>query len=225
MKLLDSFWAWPDGWVWRTTRARTEQSRRARFAMFMRELQPGPNERVLDIGAGEGEGRAVNFFEDWYPWRRQITAVALSDLPEFRRAFPEVSLVIGDGQRLPFADNSFDIVFSNAVIEHVGTETDQRRFIAEACRVARRVFISTPNRWFPIDAHTMIPFAHWLPMAWRNAIYHGLKRDYFATEERLRLIGARELFSFVPPGYHARILRQRVGGLTSNLNVVIERTS
>ncbi len=223
MTFLKNFWSWPDGFIWRMTRKRTEQSRRARFEIFMRELLPGPADHVLDIGAGEGEGRAVNFFEEWYPWPSQITAVALEDLPAFRAAYPAVKLVVGDGKKLPFPNKAFDIVFSNAVIEHVGTIADQRHFIAEACRVANRVFLSTPNRWFPIDFHTMIPFAHWLPMNMRNAIYRFFHRDYFASEARLRLLGERELLSLIPNNVQARVIRQRVLGWTANINVILER--
>jgi SAM-dependent methyltransferase len=198
-------------------------SRRRRFDLFMREVRPTATDKVLDIGAGEGEGRSVNFFEEWYPWRGSITAVALQDLPSFRAAYPEVQFVIGDGTRLPFPDGSFDIVFSNAVIEHVGNIDAQRRFVHEACRVGARVFLSTPNRWFPIDAHTMIPFAHWFPMRIRNTIYRVLGRKQFASEEALRLVGVRELRSFVPDGFHIRVFRQRVLGWTANLNLFLER--
>lgn len=89
MSILDRFWKWPNGWIWRVTRKATERSRRARFDLFMRTMKPTASDRIVDVGAGEGEGRSVNFFEDWYPWPRQITAVALEDLPQFRRTFPE----------------------------------------------------------------------------------------------------------------------------------------
>lgn len=221
--MLDKFWKWPDGLVWKASRKMTEHSRRKRFDLFMREMQPRPTDRVLDVGAGEGEGRSVNFFEEWYPWRKQVTAVALSDLPLFRRAYPEVAFVVGDGRKLSFADRSFDVVFSNAVIEHVGTAKDQKKFVAEACRVADRVFISTPNRWFPIDAHTMVPLAHWLPSRWRNAIYRAFGRSYFADEKRLRLLSAHALRSLCPKGFRVRLVRQRVFGWTANLNALFER--
>ncbi|MBI4138652.1 class I SAM-dependent methyltransferase [Candidatus Uhrbacteria bacterium] len=225
MKLFDVLWKWPDGLAWRLTRRTTEASRRKRFDLFMAAMKPNPVDRVLDIGAGEGEGRNVNFFETWYPWRSRITAVALSDLPEFRKAFPEAKLVIGDGKDLPFPDRSFDLVFSNAVVEHVGTERDQKRFVAEACRVGDRVFLSTPNRWFPVDAHTLILFAHWLPLPWRNRIYRLFGRAYFASEERLRLLGARGLRSLVPRTHRARLIRQRAFGWTANFNLVLERVT
>ena len=188
----------------------------------MREMRPTPFDRILDIGVGEGVGRGVNFFEERYSWRGQVTAVALADIPTFRHAYPEIALIVGDGRRLPFADRSFDIAFSNAVIEHVGSGKDQRAFVAEACRVADRVFLSVPNRWFPMDTHTMIPFAHWFPLRWRNAVYRTLGRRSYASEKALHLIGGRELLRLVPEGWNGRIIRQRWFGMTANLNLIIE---
>lgn len=222
-RMIDWLWLWPDGLVWRVTRGMTERSRRKRFDLFMEALEPNASDEVLDVGAGEGEGRAVNFFEEWYPWRAQVTAVALEDLPRFRAAYPEVRFVVGDGRELPFRDQTFDVVFSNAVLEHVGTAKDQKQFLSELCRVSRRAFISTPNRWFPVDAHTMIPFVHWLPLAWRNAIYRKLGREYYASEERLRLLGLGELRKLLPPGVSMKTYPQRVLGLVANWNVVLER--
>lgn len=223
MLMMDWFWKWPNGLVWRVTRNRTERSRRARFELFMKVIRPKARDRIVDVGAGEGEGRDVNFFEAWYPWRGNVTAVALENLPLFRRAFPDVKLVPGDGCDLPFPDKYFDVYFSNAVLEHVGSEARQRRFLAEACRVADRVFIATPNRWFPVDAHSMIPFAHWLPMGWRNAIYRLFGRSYFASEARLRLVGMRDLKKMLPPGVRMRSYPQRMFGLVTNINLVLER--
>ncbi len=218
-----NLWTWPDGLVWRATRTITERSRHQRFDIFMQLAKPNPSDRVLDVGVGAGESRALNFFEEWYPWRAHITALATEDLPTFRKQYPEIQLVIGDGRTLPFADHSFDLVVSNAVLEHVGTKNDQRRFIAEACRVGKRVVLSTPNRWFPVDAHTMIPFAHWLPLGMRNAIYRKLARDYYASEERLRLLGLRELVQLLPKNTTYKIHRQRLLGWTANINILIER--
>ena len=145
------------------------RSRRRKLRFFLEELQPTAETSVLDVGAdelgfGEGDGcGTLNFFEELYPWPEQITALGLQDGDAFRARYPHVRYVQGDACALPFADGEFDIVFSNAVIEHVGDRERQRLFVAEALRVGRRVFITTPNRRFPVEVHTRLPFVHWLP--------------------------------------------------------------
>jgi hypothetical protein len=76
--------------------------------------------------------------------------------------------VIADGRALPFATRSVDLVFSNAVIEHVGGESDQRSFVAEHERVGAGWVMTTPNRWCPIESHTGAMFRHW-SSSWRQA--------------------------------------------------------
>ena len=143
------------------------RSRERKLRLFLDLLRPGPETTVVDVGvtdAAFGAGSTDNFFEARYPWPERITGVGLTELDRFAAAFPRVRAVRADGRDLPFADGEFDVAFSNAVVEHVaGGREGQRRFVGELCRVARRVFLTTPNRWFPVDPHTLLPFAHWLP--------------------------------------------------------------
>lgn len=74
--------------------------------------------------------------------------------------------VRGSGCELPFADKSFDLVFSNSAIEHVGSEEHQFAFAREMMRVGKRIYCQTPSRLFPIDPHLTTPFLHWLPVSW-----------------------------------------------------------
>jgi len=70
----------------------------------------------------------------------------------------------GNALSTPFADNSFELVFSSAVIEHVGSLENQNQFIKELVRISKKyVFITTPNRYYPIEFHTILPIIHWLP--------------------------------------------------------------
>jgi SAM-dependent methyltransferase len=102
--------------------------------------------------------------------------------------------VQGDALALPFEDGAFDVVFSNAVVEHVGGPEAQRRFVEEALRVGSRVFLTTPNRWFPIEVHTLLPLVHWLPEPLAHRAYD-LARKPWAKENHLLGPGdLRELF-------------------------------
>ena len=181
------------------------RSREQKLHLFLELLEPGPETTVVDVGVTDapfGSGSTDNFFEALYPWPDRITAVGNTGLERFRAAFPTVRAVQADGRRLPFADGAFDLGFSNAVVEHVdGGREGQRRFVHELARVARRVFVTTPNRFFPVEVHTRLPFVHWLPPATRDRLVRA--RGFDAT---LDLLGPRELAALFP--YSVRVLNR-----------------
>jgi hypothetical protein len=150
------------------------RSRERKLQLFLELFEPGPETTVVDVGvtnAPFGDGSTDNFFEALYPWPERVTAVSHTELDRFSAAFPHVRAVRADGRDLPFGDREFDVGFSNAVIEHVaGGRAGQRSFVHELCRVARRVFVTTPNRRFPIEVHTLLPFVHWLPAGARGRL-------------------------------------------------------
>jgi SAM-dependent methyltransferase len=179
------------------------RSRRRKLRLFMDEMRPTQATAVLDVGADEiGFGAAGghsgcathNFFEELYPWRERITALGLHDGGGFRRRYPAITYVQGDACALPFPDKSFDIVFSNAVIEHVGPVDRQRLFVAEAVRVGRRVFLTTPNRWFPIELHTGLPLVHWLPKSAADRAYEVSGKGWAKENNLLGREDLRRLF-------------------------------
>jgi SAM-dependent methyltransferase len=181
------------------------RSRKRKLDLFMRELTPTPETTVLDVGAdaisfGEAGHTGCgthNFFEELYPWPERITAVGLHDGEGFRRRYPRCRYVQADALDLPFADREFDVVFSNAVIEHVGGRPEQQRFVDEVLRVGRRAFVTTPNRWFPIEVHTRLPLVHWLPEPLAHRAYD-LAGKPWAKENHL--LGPRELRELFPRG-------------------------
>lgn len=89
-------------------------------------------------------------------------------------------VVASVGETLPFAPNTFDVVFSNEVIEHVA---DDAKYAAEMVRVTKtggRVVIFCPNRWYPVEQHGVywngryhfgnIPLVNYLPNPLRNKL-------------------------------------------------------
>jgi SAM-dependent methyltransferase len=186
------------------------RSRRRKLRLFLDELRPTAATTVLDVGADEvgfgSEGGhsgcgTHNFFEELYPWPSRITALGLHDGAGFRSRYPEIAYTEGDACALPFPDQSFDVVFSNAVIEHVGDAERQRLFVAEALRVGGRVFVTTPNRWFPIEVHTRLPLVHWLPKEGSDRAYELAGKGWACENHLLGSGDLRRLF----PG-HVRIV-------------------
>ena len=118
-------------------------------------------------------------------------------------------IVLGVGEQLPFADDSFDLILSNEVIEHVA---DDRAAVAEMARVARpggRIVIFAPNRWYPVEQHGVY---------WRGEYHFGNKPlvNYLPNPLRNRLAphvraytghGLRALFDGLPLRllHHGRI--------------------
>jgi SAM-dependent methyltransferase len=176
------------------------RSRRRKLRLFLEELRPTAETTVVDVGADElGFGGAagcatMNFFEELYPWPERITAVGLHVGAAFRDRYPQVPYVQADACALPFADREFDLYFSNAVIEHVGGEERQRTFVREALRVATRVFITTPNRWFPVEVHTRLPLVHWLPEPAAHRAYELTRRGWAKENHLLGPGDLRRLF-------------------------------
>ena len=193
--------------------------RRLMFRRFLELMQPAPDTTILDLGVTSDAGSPeANFFEQWYPHRERIVAAGVEDASHLERRYPGVRFArIVPHARLPFSDRQFDIVFSNAVVEHAGSRQQQRAFVDEVQRVGRRFFITTPNRWFPIELHTALPLFHYLPPGIHRRILSALGHDDWACEERLNLLDTRSLRSLFGESDEVTIARVRLAGIVSNL--------
>jgi len=133
--------------------------------------------------------------------------------------------VVGDACRLPWPDNHFDVVYSNAVIEHVGDRQARQQMAQEIMRVGKRWFVTTPNRWFPFEFHLRLPLVTWLPgrlylAAGRIVAYSHVRRRYVLNpgpHRHLNLLSARDLAGCFPG---SRIIRQRVTFMAETLIAV-----
>jgi hypothetical protein len=169
--------------------------RRRMFDDFTARLKPREQDTVLDVGVTSDDSYDhSNYFVSWYPHKHRITAAGLDDAAFLEHRYPGLTFCHADGRALPFADNSFDYVHSSAVLEHAGSREQQTRFVAELWRVARKgIYLTTPNRWFPVEFHTVLPLVHWLPRPWFTAILRSMGLGFFAEEANLNLLSGKTL--------------------------------
>ncbi len=186
--------------------------REQRYELFMSLCDVRPDERILDVGAGEGA--ALERFNK----TNSIVAVDLRTEGGGYLEAENVSVAYADGTELPFPDDSFPVVFSNSVIEHVPKEL-QVRFADEIRRVGERYFVQTPNRYFPIEPHYQMPLVQFLPERMLKALNRRFsmgfrqKGSWYETT-LLTASGLRRLFP------EAEIHREKVFGLTKSLMAI-----
>ena len=200
------------------------------YDLFLKWAAVRQDDTVLDVGVTSDQSyTSSNYLEAWYPHKDRITAAGIDDASFLEQLYPGLRFVRADGLNLPFADRSFDVVHSSAVLEHVGSLESQARFIAQCARVARRaLFLTTPNNWFPVEFHTVLPLVHWLPKPAFRALMRRSGRAFFAEEANLNLMTRRELCAAVASiagspdaeRFDFRVESVRLWGWPSNLLVI-----
>jgi len=202
-------------------------ARRARsdlYAAFVRELSPGPATTILDVGVSvvEDDPAVSNLLERLHPWPERITMLGIHEGAFLERQHPGARYVrYQPGDPFPFPDQAFDVCYCNAVLEHVGDPAGRRAFLQELLRVGRRVYLTTPNRWYPLDFHKMIPLLHWLPQTWYRRLLGLMGDDFYSRRENLDLLSRAELTRLLRElEVPFRILGYRFLGPVSNWLVV-----
>jgi hypothetical protein len=185
------------------------------MATMFRLLKISPETTVLDVGGTTDLWCLAPF----------LPRVVILNQP---RASADVGsgppMVFGDGLALPFADRSFDVVFSNSVIEHVGDSSAQQVFASEIARVGTSFWVQTPHRSFPVEQHLWMPVVHWLPRPAQERLLRRRitpwewiakpapdERAYYVAHycESVRLLGRRQMQQLFPG---ASILYERTAG-------------
>lgn len=198
-------------------------NRRRKYQSFLEFLAPQPETTLLDVGFTEKEySDTDNFLEKNYPYQDKITALGMEAPRQFSERYPQIKAVVYDGRKFPFSDKQFDIVWSNAVLEHVGAHAAQVAFLKEIKRVGRRAFITTPNKNFPIEVHTRSLFLHFLP---KNLFDRYLRfvGQGWAAGDYMHLLTRWELERILEEAgiKDYRIIKNRLGGLVLDFAVVI----
>jgi hypothetical protein len=155
---------------------------------------------------------AANFLEQAYPHRDRLTCAGIGAGSAVLAAYPGVRFVeIQPHASLPFADRSFDIVYSSAVVEHVGSTAQQRHFIHELCRVGKRVFVTTPNRLFPVEHHTALPLINYLPLPIFRRLLRSSRFRFWSDESILNPLFASQFRDLFPRPRRVRIKSYGLG--------------
>jgi Methyltransferase domain len=173
--------------------------RAGRSQLAIDVMQPSHSMSLLDVGGSPG------IAGEWDRLRVLFERVVVVNRdPNCNTRKPpaaNVTVEIADGCALPYSDHSFDWVFSNAVLEHVGDRSKQEQFANEMQRTARvGYFLSTPNKHFFLDPHTYLPFYHLLPKRAQELAIH-LSVGHMRSWEPLRLVSPRELREMFPAAH------------------------
>jgi hypothetical protein len=197
--------------------------RSRRFQLFEAALASIPRPvRILDVGG-------TNEYWERRGWtgRSDVQIVTLNLHPEEQR-HENIQSLAGDATDLSaYGDGSFDVVFSNSVIEHLFTFENQGLMAAEIQRVGKAYWVQTPNFWFPMEPHFHVPGWQWMPVGLRVSIlqrrrcgWRGPAADPAQALEfvrEVRLLNKSELKQIFPG---ATLLAERFGGLVKSWTVV-----
>ena len=194
-----------------------------RFSLFRRMVDDLPRPlRILDVGGTEA------FWEQMGFAGQPDVEITLLNLERQAAGHPGFLSVAGDARDLGrFPDQSFDVAFSNSVMEHVGGWADQQRMAGEMRRVGKRIFLQTPNRHFPMEPHFLFPFFQFLPLPWQVFLLRRFRLGWYprytdrvqaeAAARSVRLLSRRELQRLFPG---ARLHRERWMGMVKSYVVV-----
>ena len=193
------------------------RARRLKFFTALLARLPRPL-TILDVGGTSEFWRKMELNND------DVKVLILNVKPEPSDDARFESLV-GDARDLAaFPNASIDVVYSNSVIEHVGTFEDQRKMASEVRRVAKRYFVQTPNALFPIEPHFLVPGFQFLPVSLRAFLLTRFRLGWVPREPNsqrarevvasVRLLTARQMRSLFP---EAKVYRERFLGLSKSI--------
>lgn len=141
------------------------------YRVFMMRFRPARMKAIKDMFTPtlDGNGSVIDlggtaiWWKDMNVRTQRITIINLDDTHKEEVLAAGYQFSAANACKLPYATGSFDLAFSNSVIEHVGDWEDQVAFAREMLRCGKQVYMQTPNKWFPVEPHLIAVFIHWLP--------------------------------------------------------------
>jgi hypothetical protein len=171
-----------------------EKYRNKIYLKFIEHIPFNSKTTLIDIGTTNVDLDHENYLVNKYPYKRSITCLSNQTLSLIKKKFPQIKTIKSDGRETKLKNNKFDIVHSNATIEHVGNFNNQIKFVKETLRISKKyIFITTPNRNFFFDLHTIIPIIHWFPKKIHRLILKKIGHNFLSKEENLNLLNNEDL--------------------------------
>ena len=169
------------------------------FNLFLVNNNYSKYNSVIDIGSTPSTDKEQNTFLENTKDNQNVTCLSNQDCRILKKKFKNIkNVIIGNANNTLLEKNSFEIVHSNATIEHVGSFENQVSFVREMIKISKEsVFIQTPNRFYPIDFHTILPFIHWLPKKIHRKILSLIGLQYLDKEENLNLLNTNNLIDMM----------------------------
>jgi len=199
-------------------------NRSRKYQLFLDQLNPNDTSTILDVGFNNNDSLVENFLEKNYPYLQNITALGIEGDNIFTTNYPEVKTVLYDGRIFPFGDKTFDIGWSNAVLEHVGGEERQILFLKELSRTCKQLYFTTPNRFFPFELHTKLPLLHWLPKKMFDKILLTSEYATWATGDYMHLLSYHKIKKLLKKAgiKNYKIHRNRFCGFTMDFSIIVK---
>lgn len=205
------------------------------YALFQNHFRPKRKKAFMELFPAVKQGASVldvggtaGWWKEDFPSNIKVSIVNIDDDLKQDVIRSGFRFYKADGRALPFDDKQFYLTFSNSVIEHVGDFQDQARFAVESMRCSQKLYLQTPNKWFPVEPHLMTVFIQWLP----NRIARRLLR-YFSVWglvarpsqkqiddflDSTRLLTRSEVRQLFP---NAEIREEKFLGLTKSFIVIV----
>lgn len=216
----------------RTAVRLSTHSRLRRGRLFLERLQPSPNDKILDLGGGRG-----GYMAQTLPFRSNVTIADLDphNLKIAAASYGFETLQLDASEQFPVDEGQYDIVFCSSVIEHVtgpkeityhsedgrqfaaSAKAGQANFAAEVRRIAKRYFVQTPYKYFPIEQHSFLPFiVVLLPRRWQVRLMRFLTAHGWFKPAYLdfRLLTIKEMRALFPD---AEIVLERYCGFVKSI--------
>jgi ubiquinone/menaquinone biosynthesis C-methylase UbiE len=196
--------------------------RKKRFELFKSYISTFPKPiNVLDVGGTQLFWENMGFID------KSDIKITILNISKIDIEYPNFVSVVGDAREMKdFADNQFDVVFSNSVIEHVGTYKQQLQMADEIKRVGKTYFIQTPNKFFPIEPHFLFPLFQFLPLQIKILLIQNFnlgwcrkitdKQKAIETVNSINLLTKKNLKNLFPD---ALMFKEKLCGLTKSFIV------